>query len=176
MTLRSVLSEFLAYEAELQAMLDACRKKTKVEAPVCDRSNIPPGYWMDSKCRLQRISNVPFVWLLPSSQAENQAGVYGSHHGLGKSDNKTRGGPGPYPKLKQMADPQMALLIYKLALATYRCNQEKAKRNEAYFRCLGRKGSDKKSCESYWVQVDCPDVKYAQMALNAYRDSKADNR
>ncbi len=165
MTLRTVLSEFIAYEAELQAMLDACRNKKKPEAPECDRSNIPDGFWMDSRCELHRITaGGGFTWLLPSQQMENQAGVEGSTYGLNQLKNTK---PKP-PKLKKMADMYLARLLHNIAMEAWKCQMESLRANESYYRCLATKEGTIEKCRPLFKSLQCPGKKQAMQALDEY--------
>ena len=151
MSVSLIVAGLTELEAHLLDMLANCnRAKEPQPPPECDRSNIPDGYWMDSSCKLHRItraldpiqlgaiaSNVPRVEVSP---------------GGGLASDKMRNSP-PKKKPKNVHP-----LVWKLTLAVWACQTKTARANEAYFRCRAHKEGTEESCRGLYVQVSCPDV------------------
>lgn len=165
-----LLSGLLVYEEELRAMLAECRKKKDTEMPKCDRSNIPEGFWMDSRCQLHEITVLgPLRVLLPSPQMENQAQAQGSERGLNANYDKAQP---KMPKPPKTGDATLDRLTFDYQMESYLCKVQNARDNESYYRCRKRKGETAESCKSSFVQMDCPKADAAMKALDAYVKSK----
>lgn len=150
MSLKAIHAELEELHQQLLDMLANCGKSKKPKPPPeCDRENIPDGYWMDSSCKLHRItrifdhinleaiaSNVPRVEVTPG----NGAGI-------------ARGGNGPKVKPKNVD-----ALTWAYQLATWACQEKTVRKNVAYYRCLAVKGNTDATCKPLFNPVSCPEV------------------
>lgn len=162
MSMTAIHVELMELHQQLLGMLADCERSKEPEPlPKCDRSKIPAGYWMDSSCRLHRITKVAGrIQLGGVASNEQRVQVDPGEGALGYK--KKSAAPRKKP---ENVDP----LVWKLQLATWDCQDKTVRANEAYFRCLATKGMSPKSCRYLYTPVSCPDVEKYQDMLNAVR-------
>lgn len=151
MSLSAIHVELEEMKQHLRDLLSGCEKsKEPKPPPVCDRSNIPEGFWMDSSCKLHRITRI-FGHIQLGAVASNVQRV-AVDPGGGLASKKMMDSP---PKKRPKG---VHPLVWKLTLATWACEEKRVRANEAYFRCRAREGATPETCRGLYVSVPCPDV------------------
>lgn len=169
MTISAVHGALEEVKQQLREALEACEATKKPEAPpVCDRSNIPDGYWMDSSCKLHRSTRF-FGHVNLGAIASNVPRV-GVDPGGGLAPRQARE-TGPKKKPKNV-DP----LIWKLQLAIWECRTKQTRINAPYYRCLAKENGTQKSCKSLWVEVECPDVAALQQQIDERSKARGESQ
>jgi uncharacterized membrane protein YgcG len=151
MSLKAIHLELVELQQDLLDMLANCHDSKKPTAPpVCDRSNIPDGYWMDSSCKLHRSTR--FWGHINLGAIASNVERVDTDPGGGLAPKSARE-KGPKKKPKNVHP-----LVWKLTLAVWACQQKTVKANGAYYRCMASENGTKESCKGLYVQVSCPDV------------------
>lgn len=160
-------------KAQLLEMLNRCRKAPKPKAASCDRSNIPEGYWMDSRCRLRKKGNFSGGVVDLGSIGVGGAQVAVTPGGGLAKESKNLKDFVPKKKPKNIHP-----LLWAIQLAVWKCQENTARANKSYYRCLSmaaKTGTSSASCKALYVQVSCPEVKIAQDNWDRYNASKGKN-
>ncbi len=151
MSLTAIHGELEELKQHLRDLLANCGKSKEPQPPPeCDRTNIPDGYWMDSSCKLHRISRALDPIQLGAIASNVQRVQVDPGGGL--ASEKMRNSP-PKKKPKNVHP-----LVWKLTLAVWACQTKRVRANDAYYRCRARKEGTEASCRGLYVEVSCPDV------------------
>jgi hypothetical protein len=164
------MENLLDLEAQLNEALNHCGKTKMPQPKACDRSNIPEGFWMDSSCRLRPVtrffghinlgaiaSNVPRVQVDPGS---------------GLAADRIHGAPPKPPKTPPGGDSQLGRLTYRVQLEEWKCQTARVRANESYYRCRARDDGSEAFCRPLYRQIECPALRAAEQALDAYMKAK----
>lgn len=163
MSMGLLLSEMLAYEEYLKEMLANCRKQK-------DLGDLAP------RGRSVTLAELPVVWLLGSSQMEQQAFAQGSARGINANFDKNQGRGKKTKSPKQSSgDRTLDLLSEIYNREMDKCREQNIKDNESYFRCRARKGATAEDCKGFFIQMTCPAGLAAGKALSEYLKSRTPN-
>lgn len=168
MSVSLIVAGLTELEAHLLDMLANCnRAKEPQPPPVCDRSNIPDGYWMDSSCKLHQSTRF-FGHIELGPIASNVERVQVDPGGGLAPKSAREKGPKKKPK-------NVHPLVWKLTLAVWDCQTKRVRANAAYYSCMAHKGGTKESCRGLYVQVSCPDVEELNKQVSAMLAENADS-
>jgi uncharacterized membrane protein YgcG len=173
MSLTAIHGELEELKQHLRDLLADCGKsKEPKPPPVCDRSNIPDGYWMDSSCKLHQSTRF-FGHIELGPIASNVERVQVDPGGGLAPKSAREKGPKKKPK-------NVHPLVWKLTLAVWDCQTKRVRANAAYYRCRAKnEGGTAESCRGLYVQVSCPEVEelsrqVAQMNAAASASGQSD--
>jgi len=153
--------EVLARLLEILAGLKRAKEKTP-KGPEGSK----PGH------KTGKLSDLPVLWLLGSSQMEQQAFAEGSARGINSNFDKRQGKGSKPTKASLSGDPVENALRQRYVAAMNRCREQNIKDNESYFRCRAQPMATAAGCKSLFVPMSCPAGDAAREALDAYLKSK----
>lgn len=161
MSLTAIHTELMELYHELLDMLANCDRTKELEPPPkCDRENIPDGYWMDSSCKLHRITRITGhinLGGIAMGAGEHQAIVEGGG-GIGASSSRS---------LALSRDRHLAALSKKYSLALEKCNRARQYAESQGSQVL-QDGSIVPAAGRKGVQIPCPEADALRKQIAEY--------